>query len=55
MKYQGLFSPWNSSKTSQKCTVQFVMRGVLRVKIKAVLISKPFQVPDIKIFDTEMI
>ena len=33
----------------------FVMIGVLRVKIKAVLISKPFQAPDKKIFDTELI
>ena len=31
------------------------MIGVLRVKIKAVLISKPFQAPDKRFFDTDMI
>ena len=44
-----------SSNTSQKHTVHFVMIGVLRVKIKAVLISKPFQAPDKRFFDTDMI
>ena len=55
MKYQGIFSPGNSSNTSQKRTVHFVMVGVLRVKIKAVSISKPFQAPDKRFFDTDMI
>ena len=31
------------------------MIGVLRVKIKVVLISKPFQAPDKIFFDTDMI
>ena len=31
------------------------MIGDLRVKIKAVLISKPFQAPDKRFFDTDMI
>ena len=39
----------------QESTVQFVIIGVLRVKIKAVFISKPFQTPDKKLFDTDVI
>ena len=35
--------------------MQFVMIDVLRVKIKVVFISKPFQTPDKKIFDIEVI
>ena len=35
-------------------SVQFIMIGVLRVKAKAVFISKPFQTPDKKIFDTDV-
>ena len=35
--------------------MQFVMIGFLRVKTKAVFISKSFQTPDKKIFDTFVI
>ena len=35
--------------------MQFVMIDVLRVKIKAVFIPKPFQTSDKKIFDTDVI
>ena len=34
--------------------MQFVMVGVLRVKIKAVFISKPFQTPNKKMFGTDV-
>ena len=44
MQYQGLLLP-----EIQESSVQFVMIGVLRVKTKAVFISKPFQTPDKKI------
>ena len=37
-----------------KSPVQFIMVGVLRVKIEAVFISKPFQTPNKKIFDTDV-
>ena len=47
MQYQGLLLP-----EIQESSVQFVMIGVLRVKTKGVFISKPFQTPDKKIFDT---
>ena len=43
MQYQGLIQ-----------SVGFVMIGVLRVKTKAVFISKPFQTPDKNIFDTDV-
>ena len=49
MQYQGLLLP-----EIQEGSVQFVMIGVLRVKTKAVFISKPLQTPDKKIFDTDV-
>ena len=45
MQYQGLLLP-----EIQESSVQFVMIGVLRVKTKAIFISKPFPTPDKKIF-----
>ena len=49
MQYQGLLLP-----EIQESSVQFVMISVLRVKTKVVFISKPFQTPDKKIFDTDV-
>ena len=43
MQYQGLLLP-----EIQESSVHFVMIGVLRVKTKAVFISKPCQTPDKK-------
>ena len=49
MQYQGLLIP-----QIQESSVQFVMISVLRVKTKAVFISKHFQTPDKKIFDSDV-
>ena len=48
MQYQGLLLP------EVQESVQFIMFGVLGVKTKAVFISKPFQTPGKKIFDTDV-
>ena len=48
MQYQDLLLPEIQE------SIQFFMFGVLRVKTKAVFISKPFQTPDKKIFDTDV-
>ena len=47
VQYQGLLLPEIQE------SVQFVMIDVLRVKTKAVFISKPFQTSDKKIFDID--
>ena len=49
MQYQGLLLP-----EILESSVQFVMIGVLRVETKAVFISKPFQTPGKKFFDTNV-